>query len=246
MKNPPAFQFYAADFLIGVMGMTDEEIGIYMRMLCTQWIHGSLPNCPKTIKKLVNSSKKPSEIVLKKFEICDDGMLRNARMEIVREKQQKFAESRQNNANERWKKDASADASALQVHSTRTCKTDALQSSSPTSLVLSKDNTLSDAEEIYAIYPLKAGRKKAIEAIRKALKKASKETLLESVTAFAAARNGVKEFTPHPSTWFNEERWLDDRETWKPRSNASTGVRQPSTHATRSGHNDNEHIEIPF
>jgi len=129
MKNPPAFQFYAADFLIGVMGMSDEEVGIYMRMLCTQWVHGFLPNCQKSIKKLINCGKKPSEKVMKKFAICDDGLLRNERLESVREKQKKFAESRQNNANTRWKKDASA----LQVHSQKPCINDALQSSSSSS-----------------------------------------------------------------------------------------------------------------
>lgn len=140
MKNPPAFQFYPADFMIGVMGMTDEEIGIYMKMLCTQWMHGSLPNCPKTIKKLVNSCKKPSEIVLEKFDICEDGQLRNLRMESVREKQKKFAESRQNNANTRWKKDASAYASAMLVHNASICTEDALQSSSSNFVsTLSKD-----------------------------------------------------------------------------------------------------------
>ena len=52
MSKSPAFQFYAADFMIGIMGMSDEEVGIYIKMLATQWLHGSLPNCKKTIKKM--------------------------------------------------------------------------------------------------------------------------------------------------------------------------------------------------
>lgn len=129
MKNPPAFQFYPADFLVGIMGMSDGEVGIYIKMLSYQWLHGDLPNCGKTIKKLINSDKKPSEKVMEKFQKIDEKTIRNLRLEEVREKQKSFAESRKNNANNRWKKDASASA----VHDSSICKNDALHSSSSSS-----------------------------------------------------------------------------------------------------------------
>lgn len=95
MNKPksPAFQFYPADFLIGIMGMSDEEVGVYIKMLATQWLHGSLPVCKKTIKKMINSRKIPSEMVMRKFAICDDGFLRNERMEKVRKDQKDYKES---------------------------------------------------------------------------------------------------------------------------------------------------------
>jgi uncharacterized protein YdaU (DUF1376 family) len=133
MKSP-AFQFYAADFLIGVMGMSDEEIGIYIKMLALQWERGSLPNDRKTIKKLINSRKIPSEMVMHKFAICDDGFLRNTRLEKEREKQTSFRESRAKNAQKRWKKENADDALASTVHPSSTCETDALLSSSSSSL----------------------------------------------------------------------------------------------------------------
>jgi uncharacterized protein YdaU (DUF1376 family) len=221
MNKSPAFQFYAADFMIGIMGMSDDDVGVYIKMLSTQWLHGSLPNCRKTIKNMINSRKVPSEIVLRKFNLCDDGFLRNERLEKERAKQKSFAESRKENANKRWNKGQNENALAMHVHDGSTCITDAflLQSSSSTSRVLSKDNTLRDCEEIYDLYPLKAGRKAAIDAIKKALAKTDKKTLVEAVTEFAKARNGQKGFTPYPATWFNQERWLDDRESWKPREN---------------------------
>ena len=63
MSKSPAFQFYAADFMIGIMGMTDEEVGIYIKMLSTQWLHGSLPNCKKTIKKMIKKMIKKEIII---------------------------------------------------------------------------------------------------------------------------------------------------------------------------------------
>lgn len=144
MSKSPAFQFYAADFMIGIMGMSDEEVGIYIKMLATQWLHGSLPNCKKTIKKMINSRKIPSEMVMRKFVISDDGFLRNERMEKVREKQKSFVETRKENANKRWNKEQNEDALAMHVHSKEPCINDALHlhlhSSSSTSS--SKNNTL--------------------------------------------------------------------------------------------------------
>jgi uncharacterized protein YdaU (DUF1376 family) len=145
MNKSPAFQFYAADFMIGIMGMSDEEVGIYIKMLSTQWLHGSLPNCQKTIKKMINSRKFPSEIVMRKFAIGEDGFLRNERMENVREKQKSFAETRKDNANKRWEKEKSDNALAMHVHNKTPCINDALHlqssSSSSTTSVLPKDNT---------------------------------------------------------------------------------------------------------
>lgn len=133
MNKSPAFQFYAADFLVGVMGMSDDEIGIYIKMLASQWEHGSLPSDAKSIKKLISSRKLPSENVLSKFPICDDGFRRNSRLENEREKQSSFRESRVNNANKRWGKGQDSNARASKVHSSSTSKTDALQSSSSSS-----------------------------------------------------------------------------------------------------------------
>lgn len=67
------------------------------------------------------------------------------------------------------------------------------------------------AEAIYNTYPLKKGRAAAIMAIQKALKKVDTETLLEKVEIFAAKWQGRdKQFCPHPATWFNGDRWLDE------------------------------------
>jgi len=143
MNKPPAFQFYPADFMIGIMGMSDDETGVYIKMLCAQWLHGSLPNCKKTIKKMINSRKVPSEMVMRKFAICDDGFLRNERMERVREKQKSFVDTRIENANKRWEKGKNDHALAMHVHDGSTCKTDALllQSSSSSSSSFIKENT---------------------------------------------------------------------------------------------------------
>lgn len=89
-------------------------------------------------------------------------------------------------------------------------------------------------DAIYEIYPRKEGRKKAIEAIEKAIKiliagrtskprpamtkRAAEEFLFLAAEQYAASEAGRqpnKTKIPHPATWFNQERFDDDRANWK-------------------------------
>jgi len=82
-----------------------------------------------------------------------------------------------------------------------------------------------EPEVIYAAYPRKVGRAAAIAAIKKAMTKVSPAKLLEAVNAYDDAVRtwaptarytaaGV-DTVPHPATWFNQERWTDDRSEWQ-------------------------------
>lgn len=76
------------------------------------------------------------------------------------------------------------------------------------------------AGEIYDCYPSKIARPEAIKAICKAISRGtSPMVLMERTKAFAAARNGDVDYCPNPATWFNQERFNDDPETWKPKQN---------------------------
>lgn len=68
---------------------------------------------------------------------------------------------------------------------------------------------------IYAAYPFKAGKPAAIRAIKAVIKKgASASFVLARTQAYAAAVKGSRRMIPHPSTWFNQERFNDDPSTW--------------------------------
>lgn len=71
------------------------------------------------------------------------------------------------------------------------------------------------AETLYLAYPKHVARADALKAIQRALLKAPYEVLLEAVQAYAAARRGQDAgYTPYPASWFNDERWEDDRSHW--------------------------------
>lgn len=108
-RKAPAFQFYADDFLAGTSDMSAEEVGGYIRLLCHQWTKGGIPNDQERAARMAGLIGSPSiGYVLAKFSPCDDGMLRNARLEQVRDQQTAFkakqAVSGKAGAEKRWKK----------------------------------------------------------------------------------------------------------------------------------------------
>jgi len=85
MRKPPAFQFYADDFLAGTIDMTAEETGIYIKLLCYQWSKGKIPFATSLLGGLLHGSHvaKCEEVLKKKFVRTDDGW-QNERLEEVR------------------------------------------------------------------------------------------------------------------------------------------------------------------
>lgn len=83
--KPPAFQFYADDFIGGTCDMTPEEVGAYVRLLCYQWGRGAIPSDADKLARVAGCPV--SADVLAKF---PDG--RNARMEAERLKQDEWRE----------------------------------------------------------------------------------------------------------------------------------------------------------
>ena len=136
----PAFQFYVQDFLTGTLYMSAEEIGAYMLLLCYQWDKGALPDSDRDLLRISRSKAKTLVVVREKFARCEDGMLRNIRMEMEREKQAAYRELKSKAGIEgnkkRWTKSSQSDTAAIAEES----QTVALQSSSSTSFSTSKIN----------------------------------------------------------------------------------------------------------
>ena len=65
---------------------------------------------------------------------------------------------------------------------------------------------------IYDLYPRKAARPAALQAIKRAIKKVGYDQLKAHVEAYAAYHKANQidlQYTPMPATWFNQERWND-------------------------------------
>lgn len=75
----------------------------------------------------------------------------------------------------------------------------------------SKDVHQEGFDAFWMIFPRKIGKGTARAAFIKALKKTDLETLLKGAERYAAEREGQdKNYTAHPATWLNGERWTDE------------------------------------
>lgn len=94
MKSP-AFQFYAQDFLTGVMYLTNEEIGLYIKMICKQWTDGKIPK--KRLGLFLGYEwDNLSDELKEKFTDFGDYVI-NERLEQEREKKESFLRKQANN-----------------------------------------------------------------------------------------------------------------------------------------------------
>jgi uncharacterized protein YdaU (DUF1376 family) len=96
VPQPPAFQFYASDFIASTADMSPAEVGFYIRLLCFQWERGGVPGDAKVILRIGGSTGRSGyalwRSIKRKFECSPtDGLWRNARLERVRAQQAKRA-----------------------------------------------------------------------------------------------------------------------------------------------------------
>lgn len=96
MKDP-AFLFYTNDFDSGTKFLSNEQLGIYVRLLMAQHQHGRL-----TEKQVVFISGRFDDDIMLKFKKDERGLFYNERLEIEVQKRKAFAESRRNNVKKRY------------------------------------------------------------------------------------------------------------------------------------------------
>lgn len=81
-----------------------------------------------------------------------------------------------------------------------------------------ESNTSSSVDDgfdlFWTIYPRKVGKGAALKAWNKARKTATSEQILAACNLYAALRRTEDpQYTAHPATWLNQERWLDETMT---------------------------------
>jgi len=91
MPKDPAFLFYPADWIGGVMGMTYEEKGAYITALMVQFNLGRQPE-----KIFLNELGQAWHSIKHKFKE-QDGLYFNERLEIEKEKRKNYVASRHKN-----------------------------------------------------------------------------------------------------------------------------------------------------
>jgi len=160
--KPPAFQFYVDDFLGGTLHFSDAEKGLYITLLCAQWSAGSLPDDDDELATFSNGNT-PLKRVKSKFQKGEDGRLRNQRLEIERQKQIAFRESRFRNGSRGGRPKASG-LSEKPSDNLVVLKTEPTESSPVSSLQSPVSNSVQDVADLLqklgeAIYARKEGQR---------------------------------------------------------------------------------------
>lgn len=98
MAKAPAFQFYANDFMDATSMWEANAVGLYVRCLCKQWTHGSIPSDLRILARMIHCDREELQscwsVLGSKFEQQEDGTLKNRRLEEVRERQEYVSSKR--------------------------------------------------------------------------------------------------------------------------------------------------------
>lgn len=171
-----------------------------------------------------------------------DGRWFNSGMAETAERQKVYSESRSKSARARWNKNE-CETDAKSIRKPCECIEDEeiyIEKNLISSIPLHKKENPTLAIPIYENYPRHEGRAAALKSITKQIYKLAAKRkveytdrngqsqieqfeneiqaaafLQESALEFARAPAGLKgDFVPHPATWFNQERFSDDRREW--------------------------------
>jgi len=211
MAKDPAFLFYSSDFLIGTFGMSDAQVGQYIRLMCLQHQKGHLSE--QLIKSITGGVFDPG--VMAKFEQDEEGLYFNVRLEEESKKRAKYAESRRQN---RLKHNTS---SSYDNHMSNICASQDkhMENENENEDVSVNSKTKKDIYPIlfdafWQAYPKKVGKADALKAFAK-LKPDNElmQTILAAIAQWSKTDQWSKDnrqYVPMPATYIRGRRWEDE------------------------------------
>jgi hypothetical protein len=196
MSKDPAVLFYTSDFLSGTFTMTNEQVGMYIRLLCLQHQKGKL-----TEKDMLSICKAYDADIWCKFKI-EDGLFYNERMYSETIRRQKFTESRRNNAKSP-KNDSTSKAYAQHMETETENGTITINRTKTKTEIIDQK-----FEDWWLWYDYKISKEKAKKSWNK-LNEKEKDIALQSVQAYVESTPD-KSFRKHPTTYLNQKSFNDE------------------------------------
>ena len=205
MAKDPAFLLYSSDFLTGTMFFTDEEVGIYLRLLLVQHQqNGSID------EKIFNSKVPEDSIIRKKFKKDEEGFY-NQRLLDEMIKREKKCSNLSENAKKRWSEAKQLKSKVNAIASQKNMQTEIENKNTNKDKYMTKDMF----EMFWDKYPKKTDKKKAKEKFLK-LDSELFNTIMYALDYQIQSTQWKEGYIPNPTTWINGERWEDKLENEKP------------------------------
>jgi len=246
-NNPPAFQFYPKDFIsdMNVMMMTNEEVGVYIKMICLVWLEDGIPDDSGKIQRLCNhpSTTLPTkeqgseewENIFSKVRTCfyeKKEKLFHKRLDVEKKKQKEWRKKSRAggllSAEKRRRKRIDENGARV-VEPPHQPKGNSSSSSSSSfsssnkqekETMSGKPDAMSEFESFWEIYPRKASKQDAFVKWKN-LKKTQQKEIMEAVPNYRKEIEILKtetRYIKHPATFLHpeRERWKDYLpENWK-------------------------------
>ena len=192
MSKDPAILFYTSDFLTGTLTMTDEHVGMYIRLLCLQHQKGKLSE-----KDMLFICKTYVADVFCKFTQCQDGTYVNDRLQKEAIRRQEYSLSRSKNR---------LSTKSYVEHMETETETEDIN--------IKAFNKKEAFEKAWNRYPKKDGKKQALKHFLSSVKSEHDliriERALGHYLSSARVQNG---FVKNGSTFFNGwEDWVEYEE----------------------------------
>jgi hypothetical protein len=240
-EKSPAYQRYPKQIMGDdiVLLMDWDAYGMHNWLLDVSWQQeprGTLPNDQAVLRRWLRN---PSDETWRRvwpqispaWRLLDSGRLGNSGMMRCAIKQENYSRGNKGKG-----------ANSAQV------STQILRKSTEVEEEVGVEVRCLEAQQIYELYPRKVAKPKALIAIHKAIEREAKrlggepeaiayiklqtQKFARSPATKAKVERGEIEFIPHPSTWFNQERFNDEADWRRPE-----GSNGSSKTATKGGHN---------
>jgi uncharacterized protein YdaU (DUF1376 family) len=229
MSKDPAFLFYSSDFLTGTSFLTNEQVGMYIRLLCHQHQNGHLKE--KDILKICGSH---DEDIFDKFEKDSDGLFFNERLDTEINKRKAYSESRANNRKKKELPEEKPLTHEKDMLNTSITYVEHMENEIENEDIIIIDNLNKDDIEIkkevspeilkkqeppieeifeyfWAAYQRRGNKQDSFTAFKKLTKKQMIE-VKEHIPKYLENhhRNGVMKYLPFFSKYLNKKIWLDN------------------------------------
>lgn len=210
--------FYPSDWLAGTRGLTASETGVYITLVARMYeMAGPIERNDERLARLCGCTRaafvRDLESLMAEGKIyeTEDGLFNErARKEI--EKATEISAKARSAAEARWNKKPKKNKTGKNANASAGHMPEPCQPEPEPDIEEPKGSSLArEFDALWSIVPRKVGKGQARKAFDKARKVASFTVIFSAMERHAQERAGKDpQYTPHPATWLNGERWLDE------------------------------------
>jgi uncharacterized protein YdaU (DUF1376 family) len=218
MTAAPFMPLWVGDFMLKTGDLDARETGAYLLLLMAMWSRdGSLPADQKKLQRVAKCGREWPSVWATIGHYFDEaeGRITNRRLT---EELQKVCAKREVNAHNGGLGGRAKALKDKEAHlANATVSPQQSYSESERREEIGKPISPPDGfAEFWAIVPRKVAKPAALKAYRAALKRADRQTILDGMARYAESRRGKDmQFTVHPATWLNGDRWADEAPSQK-------------------------------